>query len=363
MLRALTLSLVSVNQIRSGAQENPFGLGVLGYAGASLKLKVGGSYFRRARQQAVSTPDNRRSLADVLHLQASYLISVGRLDDADRVALESVEVAEQIGDLNAASVGLNVASICDHLRGRFPRMLSRSQNNQYSDGEHKLLRLASIGLALCELGQPQEALKVLQGGVGDQKPQLRVTRATLCSVVALAQARNGALPAAWAAVQELLQMRIIGALVPASCSVVLTGPLVATLTCWARAVQSAPSEVAEYRRVARWLLRQLRAYGRACRAGGAMAHYFEGCIRKLEGDRSGAVRAWSRAGASAAKLGMRYYMGLAHLELGRAHPGGTPKHIEHLSQAAGLLSECGVSDYECATDAAGTATVRRALES
>ncbi|HET6339969.1 MAG TPA: protein kinase [Polyangiales bacterium] len=364
MLRGLTLSLVSVNQVRRGAEENPFGLGVLGYAGASIKLKVGATYFRRARQHAVSTPDNRRTLADVMHLQASYLVSAGRLDDADRVALESAEVAEQIGDEMAASVGLNIASICDHLRGRLPRMLSRAQNNQaYSDGEHKLLRATSLALALCELGQPQAALVALQPRAGDPPPQLRVTRATMLGVVALAHARKGALPAAWAAVQECLQMRVAGALVPASCSVMLTGPLVATLACWARAIDGAPLEAAAYARAARWLLRQLRAYGRACRPGAAMAEYFDGHVRALSGDRSGAVRAWTRASDRAAALGMRYYQGLARLELGRACPVGTPKRVEHLERAAALLTECGVGDYEWTTDAFGTGTVRRALES
>jgi eukaryotic-like serine/threonine-protein kinase len=364
MLRALTLSLISVNQVRSGARENPFGLGVLGYAAASVKLKAGGSYFRRARQCAASMPDHRRSLADVLQLQASYLISVGRLDDANRVAVESAEVAEQIGDQMGASVGLNIASISDYLRGRLPRMLSRAQNNQaYADGEHKLLRSCSLGLALCELGQPQEALAVLAARPSDAPPQLRVTRATVLGVIALAHARKGALPAAWAAVQECLQMGVAGELVPASCSIILTGPMVATLACWARATASAPVEAASYERAARGLLRRLRAYGRACRPGAAMAQYFDGHVRALAGDRSGALRAWSRASESAAELGMRYYEGLARLELGRAHPAGSPKHVEHLDRAAALLTECGLHDYAWVGDAAGTATVRRAAES
>jgi serine/threonine protein kinase/tetratricopeptide (TPR) repeat protein len=366
MLRALTLSLISVNQVRRGAQENPFGLGVLGYACASVKLKAGGSYFRRARRCAASTPESRRSLADVLHLQASYLISVGRLDDADRVALESAEVAEQIGDQINASVGLNIATICDHTRGRLPRMLSRSLNNQaYCDGEHRLLRACSLGLALCELGQPDEALAALRPGTGDPPPQLRVTRATVLGVVALAQARKGALPAAWAAVQECLQMGVAGELVPASCSVILTGPMIATLACWARAIDSAPVEAVAYQRTARGLLRRLRAYGRACRPGAAMAQYFDGHVRALSGDRNGALRAWSRASASAAELGMRYYEGLARLELGRACAEGTPKRVEHLERAAALLSECGVSNYDWVAVAgtAGTRTSRRAAES
>jgi serine/threonine protein kinase len=364
MLRALTLSLISVNQVRKGAQENPFGLGVLGYAAASVKLKAGGSYFRRARQVAASMPESRRSLADVLHLQASYLISVGRLDDASRVAVESAEVAEQIGDQMGASVGLNIASISDYLRGRLPRMMSRAQNNQsYADGEHKLLRSCSLGLAQCELGQPQEALTTLTARPGDAPPQLRVTRATVLGVVALAHARKGTLPAAWAAVQECLQMGVAGELVPASCSVILTGPMVATLACWARAIESAPVEAVAYERAARGLLHRLRAYGRACRPGAAMAQYFDGHIRALSGDRNGALRAWSRASESASELGMRYYEGLARLELGRAHPAGTPKHVEHLDRAAALLTECGLHDYAWVGDAAGTATVRRAAES
>jgi tetratricopeptide (TPR) repeat protein len=366
MLRALTLSLISVNQVRRGAQENPFGLGVLGYAGASFKLKAGASYFRRARQCAVRTPDSRRSLADVLHLQASYLISVGRLEDANRVALESADVAEELGDQMGASVGLNIAAICDHTRGRLPRMLSRSLNNQtYSDGEHRLLRVCSLSLALCELGQPDEALAALQPRTGDLPPQLRVTRATLIGVVALAQARKGALPAAWVAVQECLQMGVAGELVPASCSVILTGPMVATLACWARAIDSAPAEAVAYERAARGLLRRLRAYGRACRPGAAMAQYFDGHVRALSGDRSGSLRAWSRASDSAAELGMRYYEGLARLELGRAAAAGTPKRVEHLERATALLSECGVSDHEWAAvaRATGTDTSRRALES
>jgi serine/threonine protein kinase/tetratricopeptide (TPR) repeat protein len=364
MLRALTLSLLSVNQVRRGAQENPFGLGVLGYAAASFKLKAGATYFRRARRSAVGTPENQRSLADVLHLQASYLISVGRLDDADRVALESVEVATQIGDRMAASVGLNIAAICDHLRGRLPRMLGRSQNSEaYSDGEHRVLRQCSLALALCELGQPKEALSVLQVCAGDQTPQLRVTRLTVLGVRALGQARQGSLPAAWATVQECLQIGVAGALVPASCSVILTGPMVATLTCWARAIESAPSEVAAYERAARWLLRQLRAYGRACRPGVAMAQYFEGHVRALSGDRSGSLRAWSRAVDSAARLGMQYYQGLAHHELGRARPAGSSKRIHHADRAAALLLECGVSDCELLAEGLASCTRRRALES
>jgi hypothetical protein len=313
------------------------------------------------------TPDSRRSLADVLQLQASYLISVGRLDDADHVALESAEAAEEIGDQSGASVGINIASICDHVRGRLPRMLSRSLNNQaYCDGEHRLLRACSLGLALCELGRPEEALAALELRPGDPPPQLRATRAAMLGVVALAHARKGALPAAWAAVQECLQMRVAGALVPAACSIILTGPMIATLACWARVPSSAPAEAAAYARTARGLLKRLRAYGRACRPGAVMAHYFDGRIRALSGDKSGAQRAFHRASTAAAELGMRYYEGLARLELGRACGPETARRAEHLDRAAALLADCGLHDYASLTEAAAGAasgTSRRAAAS
>lgn len=365
MLRALTLSLISVNQVRKGANENPFGLGILGYAAASLKLSAGDTYFRRARKQTLADPDSRRSLADVLHLQASYLISVGRFREATRVALESVAVAEEIGDLNAASVGVNIAAICDHLRGKLPRMLERSRNNQAaSDGEHRLLRATSLALSLCELGQPEEALNVLQPRAGDAPPQLRVTRATVLGVTALAHARKGSPHAAWETVQECLRMDIDGTLVPASCSVILTGPLVAILACWARVGAGAPAEVAAYERAARWFLRRLKAYGRACRPGIVMTHYFEGRVHTMAGERRRALRAFASATEGAAKLGMRHYEALAQLELGLAAPEDSETRHAHLKRAARLLTECGI-DYEVAV--AGTATdadtLRRAAQS
>jgi tetratricopeptide (TPR) repeat protein len=366
MLRALTLSLISVNQVRRGAQENPFGLGVLGYVCASVKLKASRSYFRRARRGAARSSDNQRALADVLHLQASCLISIGRLDRASRVALESVAVAEHIGDRQAASVGLNLAEVCDYLEGKFPRVLITSQDIEaHSAGEHGLLRLCSRALALCELGQPDKALALLQLRAGDQTPQLRVARATSLGVVALAQARHGALPAAWAVVQQSLQMGVGGEIVPAACSVILTGPMVATLKCWAQAVESAPSEVAEYARTAGRILRQLRAYGRVCRPGTVMAWYFAGHVHALRGQRRGSLRAWQRAAESAAKFGMRYYEGLAHLELGRASSveSSACARREHLDRAAALLAQCGVGDYELANDGAGTSARRRTLAS
>jgi serine/threonine protein kinase/tetratricopeptide (TPR) repeat protein len=359
MLRSLSLSLLSVNQVRNGAQENPFGLGVLGYAAASVKLKAGGSYFRRARQSASNSPDNQRALADVLHLQASYLISVGQLDDAERVALESVAVAERLGDRMSASVGLNIASICDYLRGNLPRMLSRSQSNEaYCSGEHRMLRACSLAIALCELGQPDKALETLQAhSTSDQAPQLRVARATVLGVVALAQARRGALQEAWAAARACLELGVAGELVPASCSIMLTGPMVATLMSWAGSGDDSLKK--EYRATAHTLLRHLRAYGRVCRPGTAMAPYFEGHVRALCGDSRGAQRAWLHAAKTAGALGMRHYEGLAELELSRASAADSPTHAQHLRRAEELLIECGVSDYARLSDIG----LRRAADS
>jgi len=363
VVRSLALSLVSVNQVRRGAQENPFGLGVLGYAAASVKLKASGSYFRRARWAASNSPDNQRALADVLHLQASYLISVGQLDEAERVALESMAVAERLGDRMSASVGLNIASICDCLRGKLPQMLSRSQSNEaYCSGEHRVLRACSLAIALCELGQPDEALQALQArAAGDQRSQLRVARATVLGVVALAQARRSALPEAWAAARECLDLGIAGELVPASCSVILTGPMVATLRCWSDALSARDhSRVEEYDQTARSLLRHLRAYGRVCRPGSAMAPYYEGHMRALRGDTAGAQRAWARAAEIASALGMRHCEGLAQLELGRAAAADSPARAEHLRRAEELLVACGISDYARPIDGA---SARRAAES
>jgi eukaryotic-like serine/threonine-protein kinase len=348
MVRSLSLSLVSVNQVRRGAQENPFGLGVLGYAAASVKLKAGGSYFRRARQAASNTSDNQRALADVLHLQASYLISIGQLDEAERVAIESVAVAERLGDRMSASVGLNIASICDYLRGNLPRMLSRSQSNEaYCSGEHRVLRACSLAIAWCELGEPEKALEALQArSTGDQAAQLRVARATVLGVMALVQARRGALPEAWAATRECLELGIAGELVPASCGVVLIGPMQATLQCWSHARSTGDnSRNAEYERTARTLLRHLRAYGRVCRPGTALAPYFEGRMHTLRGDQAGAQRAWNRAAEVANTLGMRHYEALAHRALGQASQHSSPARAEHLRRAEELLSECGISDY------------------
>ncbi|HTU62575.1 MAG TPA: hypothetical protein VMF89_29140, partial [Polyangiales bacterium] len=355
MLRSLSLSLVSVNQVRRGAQENPFGLGVLGYAAASVKLKAGGSYFRRARQAASKASDNQRALADVLHLQASYLVSIGQLDDAERVALESVTVAERLGDRMSASVGLNIASICDYLRGNLPRMLSRSQSNEaYCSGEHRVLRACSLAIALSELGQPDKALEALPArGAGDQTPQLRVARATVLGVVALAQTRRGALPEAWAATQECMALDVAGELVPASCGIILIGPMQATLQCWSQARSTGDnSRIEEYQRVARSLLRDLRAYGRVCRPGTAIAPYFEGQMRALRGDQAGAQRAWTRAAEVARTLGMRHYEGLAQLELGRTAAADSPARTEHLRRAEELLTECGIYEELSARRAA-----------
>jgi hypothetical protein len=300
-----------------------------------------------------------------MHLQASYLISVGHLDDAERVALESVAVAERIGDRMSASVGLNIASICDYLRGRLTRMLSRSESNEaHGGGEHRVLRACSLGIALCELGQPEKALAVLQARAGasasEKEAQLRVARATVLGVTALVHARSGALPEAWKAVQEILQMGVPGELVPASCSVILTGPMVATLKRWAEARAGGLPDAGVYAKTAQALLRQLRAYARVFRPGIAMLPYFEGHIRALQGDERAAQRAWSAAAESARALGMRHYEGLAHLELGRAHPEQSAARTEHLGRAAELLADCGLSDYERLSDAGATASLLRA---
>ncbi|HET8936739.1 MAG TPA: AAA family ATPase, partial [Polyangiales bacterium] len=366
VLRALTLSLVSVNQARRGAQENSFGLGVLGYLAASVKLKAGGTYFRRARQSASSGPDNQQALADVMHLQASYLMSVGHLDDAERVALESVAIAERIGDRMSASVGLSIASICDYLRGRLTRMLSRSENNEANSGgggEHGVLNACSFALALSELGKADKAIGVLQARAGDQAAHLRVARATVLGVAALAHARRGSLSEAWKAVQELLQMGISGALVPASCSVILVGPMIATLKRWSEARAGDPAGAGIYGKTAQLLLRQLRAYARAFRPATAMLPYFEGHVRALRGDKRGSERAWSIAADTAKALGMHHFEGLAHLELGRAHPESSAARAEHLARAAELLADCGISDYETLSDAGAAASLLRASAS
>lgn len=259
----------------------------------------------------------------------------------------------------SASVGLNIASICDYLRGNLPRMLSRSQSNEaYCSGEHQMLRACSLAIALGELGQPDKAMEVLQArSAGDQAPQLRVARATVLGVVALAQARRGALQEARAATRECLALGIAGELVPASCSIILTGPMVATLMSWAGSADNSLKQ--EYDKTASVILRHLRAYGRVCRPGTAMAPYFEGHMRALRGDKRGAQRAWLQAAKTASTLGMHHYEGLAQLELSRASAADSPARAQHLRRAEELLVECGVSDYARLSDV----SLRRAADS
>jgi hypothetical protein len=88
-----------------------------------------------------------------------------------------------------------------------------------------------------------------------------------------------------------------------------------------------------------------------CRPGSVMARYYSGHTLALSGNHSAARSAWSHTIESAAKLGMRYYEGLAHRELGRASAPGTALKAKHLARAAALLSECGVRNYALTSDA------------
>jgi hypothetical protein len=356
-LRSLSLSLVSVNQVRSGAEENPFGLGVLGYVTASLKLqRTSDGYFHRARVGALGSSSGRQALVDVLHMRASYWISVGRLDEADRVALESVELSEAIGDLMAAAVGMNLAAICDYLCGRFERMLRRSERTaDASRGDHRLLRLCGLSLALCALGRAGEALERLQAGLGEQPPRLGVARATVTGTLALAHARAGALPAAWEQVQRSLELGVSGAGVPASCGVILEGPLEAAIACWA-AARDGSRKVAPHERAARRLLSELRAYAKVCRPGLPLAWYYEGHVQLLGGNLRAARRAWSRAVEHSARLGMPYCEGRAHRQLARVSRAGSEAQRLHLERAQRLVAACRASTTPCR--AAPPATTR-----
>ena len=84
--------------------------------------------------------------------------------------------------------------------------------------------------------------------------------------------------------------------------------------------------------------RALARYARAFPLGGPSACLCNGRVAWLAGRRRAAMRAWRKCLAIAARLGMPWEQGLAHLEIGRHLPAGSPERQEHLARAGEIFA-------------------------
>jgi tetratricopeptide (TPR) repeat protein len=112
-----------------------------------------------------------------------------------------------------------------------------------------------------------------------------------------------------------------------------------------RAPVDVPTErVAEQARKA---CKALRAYAFTFPIGRPRAWLYRGWYDWLSGRARRAQKAWRRSLAEAERLAMPYEEGLAHYEIGRHLPGGSPERREHLGRAAEVLARLGaVYDLE-----------------
>jgi hypothetical protein len=89
---------------------------------------------------------------------------------------------------------------------------------------------------------------------------------------------------------------------------------------------------------ARQACRNLVRFARAFPLGGPMASLCSGRAAWLAGKPRRAMRAWKKAIAVAARLAMPWEQGLAHLELARRLPAGSPERQEHLARAREIFA-------------------------
>jgi serine/threonine protein kinase/tetratricopeptide (TPR) repeat protein len=344
----LLFGLRAVNLAERAGRTNALSLGLLGFAAGCMRLAgVANRYFERMHTEEVS-PGELRNVSTGTIAEASYLLGVARLDDAEMVLRDNLDLSLRIGDRANAGYSHYLLALVAYYRGMLGEAKKRARQAQEVLGTALARHAASFvtleAMLLCIDDKPDEARARLRDAEPSFTPYDRLAHAIWYGVLALTEARAGDTSAAQAAAGEAQKRVHTARIVGASGVGLVSGVAEAHLASWADADARGEPATAHAKN-ARRLLGFSRSWARIYPNGWPLTHLQEGRAVWLRGGAKQARQAFQRSLRVARSLSLGTYEGLAHLELARIAPAGSQSRASHLARAKERFAAGGAAAY------------------
>ncbi|HEY1067983.1 MAG TPA: hypothetical protein VGE52_17800, partial [Pirellulales bacterium] len=300
------------------------------------------SRLAEATTRAVGDIHNR---AVVLSYLSMFHLGQGDFERVEALALESLELAEKLGDHQQSGEDATLLAMLGCLRADYAaaerwaeRLLEASKRS--GNAMHAGWALNILGEAHLRLRRPTEAVARLREsadklrGNNDRTEEIRIH-----GMLAELAARAGD----WdeAATQADAAEAIASAATAKTCSTLegLAGIAEARFLRWEQAPPgSLPADV---KRLAQQALRWLQQYARLYPVGRPRLSVFEGRWHRLTGAPLKAHQIWRDGLEQAVQLRMPYEAAVLHEWIASHYPEDSPERQEHLDEAALLFRQIG----------------------
>ncbi len=331
------------NGLPAGVAMGSAGLGVLFYYVNFPRLAK--RYLHRALRlsEQLQRPDTLGLAPTVLMLMEGLR---GEWQAAFEYGRRAAETYREIGNLGAWSVSISVAAYLSVLQGDFARALAYGQElAQFGqDAADRLMwgdALGAQGFAEQRLGRLDEALVHLKQAIEITEAAGNIYfRLLVGNDLGRCYLRQGDWQAALETLETNHQFIVKNNFSrdPGSNAMLRNGLAWAYLLA---AEKSDPAGRAAWLKKARRACRAALKWGKSFHLGKPEALRLQGLYEWLHGNTAQARRWWYQSLAEAERLGMRYELGLTHLEIGRRLGESEPQERSHLEKAEAIFSEIG----------------------
>ena len=339
------LNFCEENSLPIGIVRASAGLGIV--FGEFLSLPwLEQHYLRRAVRLA-----EQLQRPDALGLPYTVLmrhegIMRGEWETALEYGRRSTEGLRKIGNLEAYSVSIFIASTIAIWRGELARALADGQ--ELAQLGRDAAETQTLASALWVQGFAEQRLGRLEAAIAHLKQALEIAEASgniFLRVTAANELGQGYLrQAQWQTALDILESNASfiaehnfgRAPFP---NAMLQNGLAATYL--QAAEQSELHESKAWLKKAGGACRAALRWGKTLRPGKPEALRLQGCYAWLKGSAAQARHWWGRSLAEAEALGMPYELGLTHLEIGRRLGEDAPQGRTHLEKARAIFTEIG----------------------
>jgi serine/threonine protein kinase/tetratricopeptide (TPR) repeat protein len=353
-LGVLLFGLRAVNLAERAGRTNLLSLGLLGFAAGCVGLdRVALRFFDRMHM-ADAPADELRNIATGTIAEASYLIGVGRLAQADDVLRTNLALCRRIGDRANAAYCEYLLALAAFYRGSLEEARRRVLLSQDKLGDALARHGASFATfeahLLCIDGRLDDALERLRSVKDLFTRYDRLAEAIWFGVLAMIEVRRGDLAAARGAADDALARVKTSRVIAASGAGLLGGAMEAYLASWEDA-RAKELDFVPMARKAQRILRFSRSWARVYPIGGPQTLLHEGRALWLAGKETQARSTWEKSLRLAQSMSLGLYQGLAHLELGRSLSAASPRRATHLTKARDCFAAANAVSYGKETEA------------
>ena len=330
-------SLWSVNlaERAGGAPHVALSYGMLGLVAGIARLRgAADAYFGLARRSALEHAD-AGGLVDVAYAEATWRSGLAEWPEVYRLLGEALDRSAEIGDQNRENIVRTVLANADFFTGKLrsskARLLAVTAHARRSGNpQHLAWGLYGAARAMVPLGEVREAAVLLEEAALVLGPQVEVPSKVIChALLAIVRLRSGhragALEAARAALARMSENRLVAYAIVAACADVVE--VFTALGASSTGIDPG----------ARAAARELTAMAVALPLAAPYRASVAGRLAAAAGDEARAARAFDRAIASAARLGLPYERARAHLALAGLSRLGAADRVAHRAAAQKIL--------------------------